>query len=260
MNNRGFTMIELMGTLVIIAVLTVAGIAAIASSINKSRVSATMTDLSGFCLPIEQFLMENPQLAKSDDDGFIASELNKYLEGEMQFINIPQIGDSADDLLDYSTVQTSGWQVKHLDPWDQPYRIYIDTSQHDGTNGSSPAKDTEIRIYVISNGKNSTTGAVRMGNRYLDGIDDLFLCVEYVNGHISSGYYGFDSGISDFVNDTSTGTELAQTIPYLENGSVNAGSIMDLDHVSLTTSVSCTLLPESTWEQADSSWDANKPR
>lgn len=243
LNKRGFTMIELIGAMVIIAILTVAGITAIATAISNSRMSATQTDLSGFQTPIEQFLLENPQMAKSNDTGAIAAKLNEYLEGEMQFKVAPGTGDSADDDLDYNTVELAdSWQTKRLDAWDQPFRIYIDTAEHAATNGTDAAKDSEIRIFVVSNGKNSTTGTTaKTGNRYLDGTDDMFLMVQLVNGQVSHGMYGMRDGDSLFVLDdagTAAATEVNQ---YAENGKQDKGSIQDLNRVSLAGTVSSSV-------------------
>ena len=235
-NKRGFTMIELIGAMVIIAILTVAGITAIATAISNSRMSATQTDLSGFQTPIEQFLLENPQMAKSDDTKAIAAKLNEYLEGEMQFKTVPTT--VAEDAVDYNNVDAGGWQTKRLDAWDQPFRIYIDTDEHDATNGTDAAKDSEIRIFVVSNGKNSTTGTTaKTGNRYLDGTDDMFLMVQLVNGQVSHGMYGMRDGDSKFVLDDVTGTIPATVNQYTENGKQNEGSIQDLNRVSLAGTV-----------------------
>lgn len=249
MNKRGFTMIELIGAMVIIAILTVAGITAIATAISNSRMSATQTDLSGFQTPIEQFLLENPQMAKSNDTGAIAAKLNEYLEGEMQFKVAPQTGDNADDGLDYNTVELSdSWQTKRLDAWDQPFRIYIDTAEHGATNGTDAAKDSEIRIFVVSNGKNSTTGTTtKTGNRYLDGTDDMFLMVQLVNGQVSHGMYGMRDGDSLFVLDDAGTTAVTEVNQYAENGKQDKGSIQDLNRVSLAGTVSSgiTIKPEA---------------
>ena len=259
LNKRGFTMIELIGAMVIIAILTVAGITAIATAINNSRMSATQTDLSGFRTPIENFMLENPQMAKETDTTKIAAALNEYLEGEMQFISVPTeqcmdqddvSGDAGDKDIDYSTPNAGQWQVKRLDAWDQNFRIYIDTENKAATQGSNDAKDTELRIFVISNGTNSTTGtgaAATEGSRYIDGDDDLFLCVQMVNGQVSSGYYGFDDGDSMFAGKDTTatqvkdGTLLAASTDtegvYNPNGKLEEGSIQDLNNVVVANTV-----------------------
>lgn len=238
-NKRGFTMIELIGAMVIIAILTVAGITAIATAISNSRMSATQTDLSGFQTPIEQFLHENPQMAKKTNVGEIAAKLNEYLEGEMQFKTVPTT-TTADDNVDYNDVDAGGWQTKRLDAWDQPFRIYIDTAKHGATNGTDAAKDSEIRIFVVSNGKNSTTGAAsKTGNRYLDGTDDMFLMVQLVNGQVSHGMYGMRDGDSLFVlDDADAGTPVTKVAQYAPNGQQDKGSIQDLNRVSLAGTVS----------------------
>lgn len=241
-NKRGFTMIELIGAMVIIAILTVAGITAIATAISNSRMSATQTDLSGFQTPIEQFLLENPQMAKEKDTKVIAKALNEYLEGEMQFKNVNALdgGVSTSDTTAPSDSTITTWQTKRTDAWDEPFRIFITPMNHAGTTGPNNTQDTELRIFVVSNGKNSTTGE---HNNDVDGDDDMFLLVQLVNGQVSHGLYGMRDGDSLFAAAQTTaatvqaGTELATSTAvngiYKANGSLGNGSIQDLNNVIL---------------------------
>ena len=241
-NKRGFTMIELIGAMVIIAILTVAGITAIATAISNSRMSATQTDLSGFQSPIEQFLLENPQMAKQNDTTVIAKALNEYLEGEMQFKDVTALdgGVSTNSTTAPSASTIDKWQTKRTDAWDQPFRIYINPMNHTGTTGPNNAQDTELRIFVVSNGKNTTTGAK---NNNLDGDDDMFLMVQMVNGQVSHGMYGMRDGDSLFAaastsaahvkSNTMLTTSTAADGVYKENGFLDKGSIQDLNNVIL---------------------------
>lgn len=254
-NKRGFTMIELIGAMVIIAILTVAGITAIATAISNSRMSATQTDLSGFQSPIEQFMLENPQMAKENDTKKIAAALNEYLEGEMQFKDVTALDggvsnyaasmDGASGVVTTRITEPSPstigkWQTKRTDAWDQPFRIYINPMNHAGTTGPNNNQDTELRIFVVSNGKNTTTGA---NNNNLDGDDDMFLMVQMVNGQVSHGMYGMRDGDSLFAAASTTAAQVkANTLlasstaaegVYKENGFLDKGSIQDLNNVIL---------------------------
>lgn len=253
-NKRGFTMIELIGAMVIIAILTVAGITAIATAISNSRMSATQTDLAGFQTPIEQFLLENPQMAKENNTTVIAKALNEYLEGEMQFKNVTALdgGVASDSTSAPSDSSVTGWQTKRTDAWDEPFRIYINPMNHAGTTGPNNTQDTELRIFVVSNGKNSTTGA---NNNDVDGDDDMFLMVQLVNGQVSHGMYGMRDGDSLFAAASTTAATVASADPdkradkdtgvgyltastgtdgvYKANGFLTAGSIQDLNNVIL---------------------------
>lgn len=240
-NKRGFTMIELIGAMVIIAILTVAGITAIATAISNSRMSATQTDLSGFQTPIEQFLLENPQMAKSTNVHDIAASLNDYLEGEMQFKAVPS--DTSN-----TTATVKGWQTKRNDAWDQPFRIVIIPDNHTATTGPNNAQDTELRIFVVSNGKNSTTAdtaeTTAGKNINVDGDDDMFLMVQLVNGQVSHGMYGMRDGDSLFATadaDTSNAytaiTSSSAAGQYQANGKLASGSIQDLSNVVLANTV-----------------------
>ena len=262
-NKRGFTMIELVAAIFIIALLTAAGIAAVSILITNARITATQQDLSGFRTPIEQFLLENPAMAKETDVIKIANKMNSYLEGEMQFANLPSTQATPNDSdVDYNQIlDTPSWQTQRQDAWDHPYRIFINPSDMDATGNSyTGAKDSELRIFVVSNGKNSTTGTngESKGNHLVDGDDDMILMVQLVNGQVQSGFYGCKEGNIEMssnkatVNTTGTilgtssesakyssnkVTDGCEAGTYAESGKRDKGSILNLYDVVLTSTV-----------------------
>ncbi len=215
-NNRGFTTIELIGAMIIIAVLTVAGINAISTAISNSRMSAVQTDLAGYRIPIEQCLLEHPELEqepKRKQDKFtnhrvrVAAALDEYLEGEMKTRLKPSdmnaagqgggSGQSSVDRLD----QAGNWIVHRKDAWGIHYRICIVPDNGTG-NG--------LRVFVVSCGKNGETGN---GDVYTDTTlntaldsDDMFMMVQLKNGRVSYGMYGmrFGNAITNKVSDLTT--------------------------------------------------------
>lgn len=79
-NKRGFTVIELIGAMVIISVLTLAGVSSISTSINNARYTSAESDFAGYRTAIQQFMLENPGILKTRNTNTIAHKLNEYLE------------------------------------------------------------------------------------------------------------------------------------------------------------------------------------
>ncbi|MEG2262794.1 MAG: type II secretion system protein [Acinetobacter sp.] len=182
--KNGFTMIELVGAMIIIAVLTVGGITAISTAISNSRVTACKEDLAGFRKVLETFCMENPQYAKGADASsvpMILEDLNSnYLEGEMK---LAEPFSSAAESVVYST--------SHLDPWGNPYRLHM--SIKDAGVGTPPTKSTDslLRFLIVSSGKNANT--VPNGEPFvLDGTDDIAEYVQILNGAVSTQLFEHD--------------------------------------------------------------------
>ncbi len=221
LNKVGFTMLELIGAMIIIAILTIGGIIAITSAINNSRMSALQSDLAGFRAPIEQFLLENPQYAKTAttyNNPEVLTALNEYLEGEMK-IDLTHSGTETEVTAGGGTIAkisaitpTTVVATNRMDPWKTRYKIYVNpdnltTEQAGKANWGKKAaagvekQDSELRIFIVSNAKNTTTGTA---NNTLDGIDDSFLMVEYVNGRVSHGYYNLKDGNTNLTWGTPT--------------------------------------------------------
>ncbi|MEG2262795.1 MAG: type II secretion system protein [Acinetobacter sp.] len=193
-NKKGFTMIELIGAMIIIAVLTVAGITAVTTAINNSRMTAAQEDLAGFRTVVETFLMENPQYAKgvgganAKNATDIFTDLNaNYLEGEMK------VSSAAN--MTQATADTYLATLNRRDPWGTPYQLHINLADlnADGT----AAVDSVLRIMVVSAGKNTTTTgqapaetAVAAKAMTTDGNDDLAVLTQYANGAVASCFLG----------------------------------------------------------------------
>ncbi|MEG2378447.1 MAG: type II secretion system protein, partial [Clostridia bacterium] len=151
-NKRAFTMIELIGAMIIIAVLTVAGISAVSTAIENSRQTAINQDLDGFRKVAEQFLLENPDVSKWNGlnspqqlkDSFAILN-DKYLEGEMKIEPSTQ-GQSANG--------TNIWaKTRRLDPYGNPYTVITCTDRLQ----ADAAKDNSYsRIFIRCEGKNGT--------------------------------------------------------------------------------------------------------
>ncbi|MEG2265286.1 MAG: type II secretion system protein [Acinetobacter sp.] len=193
--KHGFTMIELIGAMIIIAILTVAGITAISTAINNSRLTAMTEDLSGFRKVAEQFLAENPQYAKWDgstdeqDDtqvNQILSDFNSnYLEGEMKH-------SSMYDVSPYYAVGLTN----RLDPWGNPYTICIHTLKFKPNNKNNT--QSFIRIAFKSGGENGSTNHDEGRKNPMASTDnnDWYQIVQYSDGTMYSTLFQ-SSGIDE---------------------------------------------------------------
>ncbi|MEG2265289.1 MAG: prepilin-type N-terminal cleavage/methylation domain-containing protein [Acinetobacter sp.] len=184
-HKRGFTMIELIGAMIIIAVLTVAGISAVSTAINNSRITAVNEDLDGFRKVAEQFLLENPQTSKwngvnSDAQLVGAFKLfnDKYLEGEMKIPNPVKSGQNA-LIIGYT---------QRKDPWGTPYAIIYNT-QKLNCDSKDPQSTSYAKLYVRSSGKNGYNNwDVDMHSSML-GIrdaDDIYSVTQFSNDRVCS--------------------------------------------------------------------------
>ncbi|MEG2376820.1 MAG: type II secretion system protein [Clostridia bacterium] len=190
-NKKGFTMIELIGAMIIIAVLTVAGITAVTTAINNSRMTAAQEDLAGFRTVLETFCMENPQYAKGVNTApatidAVMTDLNaNYLEGEMKFNGVVEKGARGGVVT-----------LNRRDPWGTPYQLHINLDDLDA-DGNATAVDSMMRFVVVSAGKNTTTtgqgpseAAIATGAMSTDGNDDLAEVTQYANGAVASCFMG----------------------------------------------------------------------
>ncbi|MEG2378535.1 MAG: type II secretion system protein [Clostridia bacterium] len=174
----GFTMIELIGAMIIIAVLTAAGISAVSTAIEHSRQVACDEDLAGFRAVAEQFLLENPQVSNSEDMAWESINLldGKYLEGEMKFI-------------DNNYTKPSDIAIRYtnrLDPWGEPYAMVFVLYKLETDN--QIAKNYS-RIFIRSKGKNGNHAKDQVsteGFLVMRDTDDRYSLTQYADGQVIS--------------------------------------------------------------------------
>ncbi|MEG2568204.1 MAG: type II secretion system protein, partial [Acinetobacter sp.] len=196
-NKSGFTMIELIGAMIIIAVLTVAGISAISTAIDNSRQTKIQEDLAGFRTILEEFCIENPQYAKANMPSYshgdneahcaeIAQSLNEALGLEIK--NNPTAylhgADGAVTILD----------VK--DAYGTPYVLHMHVMDLD-VDRNPATKNSCLSFMIVSAGKNTWTMGMRENGSpaaeacfKTDGDDDAYLLVQYADGRVSSCFVG----------------------------------------------------------------------
>lgn len=159
----------------------------------------------------------------------------------------------------YPPYEKVGCAVKRLDPWGNPYRIYIAEYECISLKSNSSEKTLQSRIFVISCGPNGTSsGPITEGNKgwytvgYIDSGDDLVTGVQYVNGEITWGNYGCHNGnvdwspgnyatINNITKYCTTGTfvdiKKEGSGLYRPGGYRGSGKIADLSSATITSTV-----------------------
>ena len=168
-NRIGFTLIQLLVVIVILAILSYAAVSGMLSAINGGRQSTTLSDFKTYSQDIETAVFDNPTLADNAATATsIANVINPYLDANMNF-TVPSSGT------------TSTFTSVRKDPWGHPYTLYITNPAANG--GTS---HTTCLIVIKSNGANGVTA----GGSTVDS-DDLAYVIEVVDGAVHEASYGF---------------------------------------------------------------------
>lgn len=222
--RKGFSIVQIILVILGIAILTAATIFASISFINSSKYSKTQQELTTLQTPIMQFMLENPQYARSVKDGNDAdlaamlTALNVYLDGDMK-ISLANTGTEeifavgGGSLTSISGIKTTDYiGIARKDAWGTPYRIYVNPSQlvtlikNGGTaptyanlgkpqtaSTTGEQNDSELRIFIVSSGPNGKTGGMPTSSAALIDEDDVFVVCEYINGTLRTGFHGLRS-------------------------------------------------------------------
>lgn len=133
-NKQGFSMIELMGALVIIAVLTVSGGLAVNTSVKRANVDGTTAQLQVFASDMEAVLEDVGivEFKPGDTDAFKKSTINQYLaEIEDGYMHAYFDRNSV-------VVGANNFRVRTLDvrdSWDSPMTVIYNTNAAKGEPG-----------------------------------------------------------------------------------------------------------------------------
>ena len=200
--RRGFGLVETVICIVIGAVLAAAVFAGGASTIKKSQVSRTSSDLHNFSIAIETFLNETPSVANSHQgsnfEKFIKA-INYNLPADYQLsetkittsATTTAISESGGNITVNSIVNDANTNVAvyeslKTDAWGNHYYLILDNGERHGKDNS------DFYITVVSAGADAKTElAGRIGGLGTDAknIDDVFLVVQYTNGDVSAYTY-----------------------------------------------------------------------
>ncbi|MEG2377404.1 MAG: type II secretion system protein [Clostridia bacterium] len=193
-HKSGFTIVELVGALIIISILTTAGITGISAAVDNSRMTAIYQDLDGFRKAAEQFLMDNPQDSKwngINSSAQIQESFDKfntqYLEGSMKLERVVQSRI-------HSMIR--GTTIKR-DPYGTAYDVIMVSTKllH---SEDDPLDNSYMRIFIRSQGKNGNQSHVPDSFVCFLGVtdnDDIYSLTQFSDGHIDSTQFMSDTKV-----------------------------------------------------------------
>jgi type II secretory pathway pseudopilin PulG len=215
--RKGFSLVELVGVILSIAILAVAVFAGGSAVIKRAQVSRTVSDLHNFSVAIEAAMNETPTVAnmsKESDFTAIVDAVKKNLPTEYALSAKAETATTGNTILTQGTAGTGTYviyQSDKSDAWGNPYYVIFDcTERHD-------AGISEFYITVVSAGPNAQTTISNTRVDKTKGIeaDDVFLLVQYTDGNVVATTYNMAS--DSLVNGA--GTTLGKT----EKGVAKAG-------------------------------------
>lgn len=165
-NKAGFSMIEIVGVIVIVALLTVAGGLGIPRLIDNSRTDSTFAQLQVFASDTEAVLEDigYVEFKPADTESFKASEIAQYIN-QLE-------ADYSHAYFDRATlsITANGFQIATLDlqdPWGSPYYLIYNTN---------PAKGKPGACTFASPGPNMQLESAGYGSK--DFADDILVIVD----------------------------------------------------------------------------------
>lgn len=188
--TSGFSLVELVVVILIIAVLAVAVFVGGSSAIGKSRVRVVESDFHNYEVAAKSYMTEHSDMLRlnltSDRDEYksVAFGLNEYL-GTEYTINtekpVPSTGsvcNSNSSIIAFETIKK--------DPYGNPYVVIFDPNARN-------IGDSEYYITIVSAG---TNGKCDVGSALDD--DDEFLLCQYCNGDVVTASYFMETDSFDY--------------------------------------------------------------
>lgn len=213
--RKGTTMVELLGVMVVIAILAAIAIGGIGAARDNANETSAQSDIKTYTTAIQQVVMLHPEVMKftAMPDGStkpanaietLVGYINDQMEEQWKFEVLPNATLSGG-------VATS--TIKR-DAWGNPYGLYIymddkATTYMDKAGATLKESDSCIYMAIVSAGKNATGGPVgHDGNNFdaetrkiatasamvnnTDGADDLGVIIRVLNGDIYTATFGLD--------------------------------------------------------------------
>lgn len=213
----GTTMVELLGVMVVIAILAAIAIGGISAARDNANQTSAQSDIKTYTTAIQQVVMLHPEVMKfsatkpTNALRTLVGYINDQLEEQWQFEILPEDVGGGATVVGSGGVATS--TIKR-DSWGNPYGLYIymdDKTETyvDKENVKLKESDSCLYIAIVSAGKNSTGGPVgHDGNNFdpstrqiscakemvnnTDGADDIGVVIRILNGDIYTATFGLD--------------------------------------------------------------------
>ena len=208
--RKGTTMVELLGVMVVIAILAAVAIGGIGAARDTANETSAQSDIKTYTTAIQQVVMIHPEVMKftANKPANAATVLIEYINSQMEEQwHFEQLSGATDS----GGIATS--TIKR-DAWGNPYGLYVYFDDKATTyNGkqTTPLKDSDSCLYIaiVSAGKNATGGPVgEDGNNFdsttrkiltasnmvnnTDGSDDIGVIIRILNGDIYTATFGLE--------------------------------------------------------------------
>lgn len=168
--KKAFTLVEIMATIVIIGVITVAAYGAYDTAVTNAKIDATETDLRAYSQSISSYFADYTEIKIDDtltDDAYNtkADEIVDLLNRQYLPTNIERV-ETASDRTSFTCETTF-----KKDPWNNKYQVYVNTKAATGLPAGT--------VIIASYGKDGLSSS----STYVSGEfgDDILAIVEPKN-------------------------------------------------------------------------------
>lgn len=176
--KKGFSLVELMIVIAVIAILFVVLVSRAGFATNKAKEAGVKTDFRAFSTASEQMLRENSGMAGYEDMTAVTRDLNVYLDEALKF-------------------DVNGSSLK-ADPWNKAYALQFISADSTDTNiGSAIAEDesgagNNGALIFLSGGQDG-----KLSTATDDTNNDYVQVSVWLDGYTHTATTGFSSNIEE---------------------------------------------------------------
>lgn len=171
--KSGFTLVEILVVVVIVAILAAVLIPKIAGFTDKAKESGVITDFRSMQTSVQGVGILNTGFKGFEDADALVAAINKDLDVRLGFEKA-----AAEDVTNHGVV-LDDLISKQLDPWGKPYKMIVDTATNDAVIIVSAGVDGKFDTEVSNvSAPTDAIGAVTKATAD----DDLVLFVGQVEG------------------------------------------------------------------------------
>lgn len=210
--KRGTTLVELLGVMVVIAILAAIAIGGISAARDTANVTSVISDMRTYENSIKQVLMLHPEIMKfrvdktANSTELIIDYMNDQMEEQWKFEPLANNNNGA--------IATSAMK---RDAWGNAYCLYVYLDDMTTTYVNAigqPLIDNDSCVYIViaSAGKNGTGVGLGVGGinfdtttkkiadpmaciNNTDGVDDIGLIIRVLNGDVYSATFGTSKAV-----------------------------------------------------------------